>query len=55
MMPQPKSMENEEAEEARLQEEYVRQVEDRSRSAQEVLTDQQAGRTPDETPVLFVP
>lgn len=55
MIPQPKSMETEEAQEAGLQEEYVRQVEDRSRSAEEVLTDQQAGRAPDETPVLFVP
>jgi hypothetical protein len=55
MTPQTKSAEQEDADEIRLQEEYVRQVEDHSRPAQEVLTDQLEGCAPNEAPVLFVP
>jgi len=55
MMPQTKTMDQESAEETRLQEQYIRQVEDHSRPAQEVLTDQQEARTPDDAPALFVP
>ena len=52
---QSKSIEQEGAEEIHLQEEFVRQVEDHSLPAREVLTEQQEGRTRDEAPALFVP
>jgi hypothetical protein len=55
MMPQTNMDEQKTVEEASLPEEYVRQVEDHSRPAQEVLTDQHEGRTPDDAPVVFVP
>jgi hypothetical protein len=55
MTPQSKSIEHESAEDTYLQEEFVRQVEDHSLPAREVLTEQQEGRTPDEAPALFVP
>jgi hypothetical protein len=55
MMPQTSTGEHESVEEASLPEEYVRQVEDHSRPAQEVLTDQHEGRAPEDAPVLFVP
>ena len=56
MSPQTKTIEQEGAEETRLQEQqFVRQVEDHSLPAQQVLSDQQDGRTPDQPPALFVP
>jgi hypothetical protein len=55
MSPQLNSMEHEPAEEAHLQEEFVRQVEDRSLPAREVLTEQQEVRSATEPPALFVP
>ncbi len=55
MNPQTKIMEQEETSEGVAEEQYVRQVEDHSRPAQEILTDQQEGRKPEEAPVLFVP
>ncbi len=55
MNPQTKIMEQEVTEESPSQEQYVRQVEDHSRPAQEILTDEQQGRKPEEAPVLFVP
>ena len=55
MTPQTKPRENENAEEPRPHEEFVRQVEDHSLPAQEVLTDQQGGQSPGEASVLFVP
>ena len=55
MTPQTKSKEQASVEETRLQEEYVRQVEDHSRPAREVLTDEQEDRAPNDAPVLFVP
>ncbi len=55
MTPQSKSIEKESAEEIHLQEEFVRQVEDHSLPAHEVLTEQQEGRAPNEAPALFVP
>jgi len=55
MMPQINMDEQKTAEETSLPEEYVRQVEDHSRPAQEVLTDQHEGRAPEDAPVLFVP
>ena len=55
MMPQIETLEQESTEEPLTQEQYVRQVDDHSRPAQEVLADQQEGRTPDESPASFVP
>ncbi len=55
MNPQTNVIEQEAVEEAETQEQYVRQVEDHSRPAQDILADQQAGRQPDEAPALFVP
>ena len=55
MTPQTKSKEQESVEENRLPEEYVRQVQDHSRPAQEVLLDEQEDRAPNDAPVLFVP
>ncbi len=55
MNPQTKIMEQEGTEESLSQEQYVRQVEDHSRPAEEILTDQQEGRKPEEAPALFVP
>ncbi len=55
MTPQSKPMEQEKVEKPRLQEEFVRQVEDRSLPAQEVLSEQQEDRAPNEGRSLFVP
>jgi hypothetical protein len=55
MMPQPMLIEEEIAEEARAQEQYVRQVEDHSRPAGEVLNDQQADGAATAAPASFVP
>ena len=55
MTPQAKSIEQESLEKESLQDEYVRQVEDHSRPAQEVLADQQESRAANESPALFVP
>lgn len=55
MAPETKSSEQEGVQEINFSEEYVRQVDDHSRPAQEVLTDQKAGSGPNDAPVLFVP
>ncbi len=55
MTPQTITIEKESQEEPRLQEPFVRQVEDHSLPAQQVLTDQQEDRAPEQPPVLFVP
>ncbi len=55
MAPQTKSKDEERIEDARLQEQFVAQVEDHSRPAQQVLTDQQESRPESETPALYVP
>ena len=49
------TIEKESQEEPRLQEPFVRQVEDHSLPARQVLTDQQEGRETEQPPVLFVP
>jgi hypothetical protein len=54
MTPQTITIEKERQDEPR-QEPFVRQVEDHSLPAQQVLTDQQEDRTPVQPPVLFVP
>ncbi len=48
-------VETEEPEEPRLPEQFIRQVEDHSLPAQQVLTDQQEDRAPEHPPVVFVP
>jgi len=55
MRPTMKTTEKERAEETRLREQFIRQVEDHSLPAQEVLTDQRECRASGEAPVLFVP
>ncbi len=55
MTPQTKSIEEERVEEVQLQEQFVAQVEDHSRPAQEVLTDQQERRDANEATALFIP
>jgi hypothetical protein len=55
MLPQSKIVESEDVEEIHLQEQFIRQVEDHSLPAQEVLTDQQVVRVPSEPTALFVP
>lgn len=55
MTPQTKPIVHETTEEHPLHEEFVRQVEDHSLPAQEVLNDQQGGRAPNAAPGLFVP
>ncbi len=55
MTPQTITIEKESQDEPRLQEQYVRQVEDHSLPAQQVLTDQQEERPAEQPPVLFVP
>lgn len=55
MNPQTKITEMENPEETRLEEPFVRQVEDHSLPAQQVLTDQQDGREGEQAPALFVP
>jgi hypothetical protein len=55
MTPQSKSIEHESTEETPLQEQFQRQVEDHSLPAREVLTEQQEGRSLNESPALFVP
>ena len=56
MNPQTRIVEQEPDETDLLpQEPFVRQVEDHSLPAQDVLTDQQAAREPDDAPALFVP
>ncbi len=54
MTPQTKSVEYESTEKIRLQEESLREVEDHSLSAQDVLTEQQKSGQ-EQTPSLFVP
>ena len=56
MEPRTKVEEQErEPEKFRLQEQFVRQVEDDSLPAQEVLSEQQAGHEPADVAPLFVP
>jgi hypothetical protein len=55
MTPQSKPVKKEHAEEAKLQEQYIRQVQDKSRTAQEVLSDQQGTHAAEKVPALFVP
>ncbi len=55
MTPETNTMDQEQAEEVRIQEQSILYVEDRSRPAQEILKDQRQSRTEDEAPVLFVP
>ncbi len=55
MTPQITIVETEAQEEPRLQEQFIRQVEDHSLPAQQVLTDQQEDRAPEQPPVVFVP
>ncbi len=56
MIPQTRIVEQEpEATGLLPQEPFVRQVEDDSLPAEEVLMDQQEARAPDETPALFIP
>lgn len=55
MAPQIKNTEKERIEQAHLQEQFVPQVDDRSRPAQQVITDQQESHKANETPALYVP
>ena len=56
MTPEIKTIEHEpEEQEIRPQEPFIRQVQDHSRAADEVLTDQREDHAPDERPALFVP
>jgi hypothetical protein len=55
MTSQSKSIEHESVQETPPQEEFVRQVEDHSLPAREVLTEQQEDRAANEAPALFVP
>jgi hypothetical protein len=56
MTPEIKIIEHEvEEQEVGQQQPFVRQVQDRSRAADDVLTDQREESAPDETPALFVP
>ena len=54
MAPENKIVEKKKTEEIAPQDEYVRQVEDNSRPAQEILTDQRE-RPAGEMPAVFVP
>ncbi len=55
MLPESKTIDQADKEKAHLQEQTIPQVEDHSRPAQEVLTDQRESRTEDGAPALFVP
>ncbi len=55
MLPETKNVDQETPEQVRLQEQTILQVEDHSRPAQDVLTDQRESRTEDGAPALFVP
>ncbi len=55
MTPQTRTIEMESEEELDLQEQFIRQVEDHSLPAEQVLTDQQDSRPPEQPPVLFIP
>ncbi len=55
MTQQTRTIEDEPQEETRLPEPFVRQVEDHSLPAQQVLTDQQECRALEQPPALFVP
>ncbi len=55
MTPQTMTIETENQEQPRIQEQFIRQVDDHSLPAQQVLTDQQEGRPPEQPPVSFVP
>ncbi len=56
MKPTTKRMDNTgEAEHIPLQEQFIRQVEDDSLSAAQVLTEQKQAREPDDPAPLFVP
>ncbi len=55
MIPQTTTTETEAPEQTPLPELYVRQVDDHSLPAQQVLTDQQESREAAEAPVLFIP
>jgi len=55
MTPQIITTGNESPEHTQLEELYIRQVEDRSLPAQEVLIEQQESAAPDQSPLLFVP
>ncbi len=55
MTPETKTMDQQQAEQVRIQEQSILHVEDRSRPAQEILRDQQQSRTEEEAPALFVP
>lgn len=55
MTPETKTIDQESTEEARMQEQSLLYVEDRSRSAHDVLTDQRQERKEDAAPAIFVP
>ncbi len=55
MLPQTKTMDQEQPEEVRLQEQFVAQVEDHSLPAEEILTDQRDNRPDGDAPALYVP
>ncbi len=55
MTPETMTIETEPQEELHIEEQFVRQVEDHSLPARQVLTDQQEGRETEQPPVLFVP
>ena len=55
MTPQSKPIEQDRAKELQQEDEFVRQVEDHSLPARDVLTEQQEERAPNEHPALFVP
>ncbi len=55
MAPQTKNKDEERTEDARLQEQFVAQVDDRSLPAQQIITDQQESHKTNETPALYVP
>jgi hypothetical protein len=56
MTPEVKTIEKEpEKQEVQVQETFIRQVQDHSRAADEVLTDQREACAPNDRPALFVP
>jgi hypothetical protein len=55
MTPQAKPEQQERAEELRPEDEFVRQVEDHSLPARDVLKEQQEDHASNERPALFVP
>ena len=55
MTPQIITVTQEHEQETQPQEQFIRQVEDHSLPAQQVLSDQQDRQKPDQAPALFVP